>query len=143
MPAGTAADAEAVSAALYKLTRPDDSYLQGTTRYLMGWRVTSGGVAYLLWDMALVLPVHPERGPDTAATVAAYVKQGKLTPASAQALSALVAERTGATVTLGEITPPEWTALMRPDSDAAVLFPPPPAPMGAAALVSSGKRGAE
>jgi hypothetical protein len=125
MPAGTAADAEQVSAALYKLTRPDDSYLEGTTRYLMGWRVASSGLAYLLWDLSLVLPVHPERGPDTAATVAAYVAAGKLTPASAQALSALVAERTGATVTLGEITPPEWLAVMRPDADAAVLFPPP------------------
>lgn len=124
MPIPSAMLAEQVSRALYRITRPHNADASETTQYLFGWATGSDGTVYLLWDDSIVVPVNALRGTRTVATLSAFVAAGRVTAASANAVASLVQSRAGGTVTLGEITPPEWRAQMRPDSDRATLFPP-------------------
>lgn len=56
--------------------------------------------------------IHADRSSETLAALGEYVAAELVTQASADAVAALVQERAGSTVTLGEITPTEWLAVM-------------------------------
>ena len=112
MPSPDEATCELVSHAIYRLTRPAGTTPSDTTRYAFEWRQDAHGTWWMDMNPATVLPVHPERSTETAEALAMFVQAGSLLPQSAAAIAALVQERVGQTVTLGEVIPPEWAAQM-------------------------------
>jgi hypothetical protein len=112
MPTPSEAVAEDVSAAIYALTRDAAQAASSVTRYQFGWQQAGDGTWWMEWDESSALYVHPARGQDTATKLAQYVSQGLLTQASADAIVALVQANVGAFLTLGQVTPPEWAAVM-------------------------------
>jgi hypothetical protein len=123
MPADSEQTAEAVSYAVYHLTRPQATDTN-TTQYAFGWRTAVDGSVWMRWDGDTVLPVHADRGDDLASILAQFVTAGQLTQASADAVLALAEAREGSTVTLSEVTPPEWTALLLTDEQAEPMWSP-------------------
>lgn len=120
MPADSATTASAVSYAVYHLSQcPSTS--ENITDYAFPWREDTNGHWWMEWPSSMILPVHPERGPELAAVLAGFVGAGHLAQASADAILALAASREGSTVTLAEVTPPEWAAVMQ--NDTAISFP--------------------
>lgn len=111
MPIDSEATAAAVSAAIYRVTCPESS--AGTvTKYMFGWRQAADGSWWLDWDMSLPIYVRDGSPAEIAAIVAGYVEQGRLSPVSADAILATVAANVGNTITLGDVTPPEFAALL-------------------------------
>ena len=125
MPAPDEATCQLVAHAIYRLTRPADSAPSDTTRYAFEWRQDANGAWWMHMNPATVLPVHPERSTETAEALAMFVQAGSLSQASAAAIAALVQERVGQTVTLGEVIPAEWAAQMveAPDWPASSFEP--------------------
>ena len=122
MPAPDEATCQTVAHAIYRLTRPVGSMASDITRYAFGWRQATDGSWWMEWHNDMVLPVHSERGPELAQILAGFVAGGYLAQASADAVLALAASREGSTVTLAEVTPPEWAALMLDEQQAAGLW---------------------
>jgi hypothetical protein len=122
MPADTEATASAVSYSVYHLSQ-SPAMADNVTEYAFPWRQALDGSWWMQWDGSLTIPVHAERSGDLAAILAGFVAAGQLLQASADAIMALAASREGQTVTLQEITPPEWAALMLTEEDAATLWP--------------------
>lgn len=112
MPAPSEAVAEDVSAAIYALTRDAAQAASSITKYQFGWQQAGEGTWWMEWDEAAPLYVHPARGQDTINKLAQYVGQGLLTQGSADAIVALVQANVGGVLTLGQVTPPEWAAMM-------------------------------
>jgi hypothetical protein len=131
MPADSEATAEQVSAAVYHLTRGHAHGLPGdtdVTQYAFAWRTAQDGSTWMRWDGDTVLPVHPDHGDDLADLLTGFASAGQLAQASADAIIALAAERQaeeGGTVTLSEVTPPEWQTLLLTDEQAEPLWPAP------------------
>lgn len=124
MPADSKQTAAAVSAAIYRLTRPAGSEISDTTRYLFGWRVAGNGTVWMVWESSSPIPVHAGRGAEIEAVLAGFVASGHLSQQSADAVLATAGASVGNIISLAEITPPEWAALMLPDEQADALFPP-------------------
>jgi hypothetical protein len=126
MPADSEQTAAAVSGAIYHLTRnhahgdPADT---DVTQYAFGRRQAADGSWWMQWDGDMVLPIHPEHFDDLAQILAGFVAAGQLQQASADAVMSIAADRAGSTVTLAEVTPPEWSALMLTDEQAAPMWP--------------------
>jgi hypothetical protein len=112
MPAQSEEMCKQVSGLLYKLTRPEGAE-NDTTEYLFGWQQDKNGQWFMQWNENLVLPVHVARSNETLLAVSSYVEMGLVSPQSAQNLATIVQENQGGTVTLGQITPPEWLQVMR------------------------------
>jgi len=132
MPADSAATAANVSASVYHLTRGHAHGADGdtdVTQYAFAWRTAQDGSVWMWWDGDTVLPVHPDHGDDLARLLAGFVSAGRLAQASADAIIALAAERQaaegGGSVTLSEVTPPEWQQLVLTDEQAEALWPAP------------------
>lgn len=111
MPAQNEQTALAVSYAVYHLSQSPDM-VDNTTEYAFPWREDASGAWWMEWPADMVLPVHPERQSELSDTLTAFVAAGQLAQASADAVLALAASRHGQTVTLMEVTPEEWVALM-------------------------------
>lgn len=112
MPAPDEATCQMVSHAFYRLTRPAESDDSDATQFAFGWRQDAAGTWWMEMNPDTALLVHPKRSAETAETLALFVEAGQLSTTSAAAIAALVQERVGQTVTLGEVTPPEWLAQM-------------------------------
>jgi hypothetical protein len=126
MPADSEQTAAAVSGAIYHLTRDHahgDPADTDVTQYAFGRRQATDGSWWMQWDVDMVLPIHPERSDDLAQVLAGFVAAQQLTQESADAILALAASREGSTVTLAEVTPPEWAALMLTEEQAAAMWP--------------------
>ena len=74
MPAPDEATCQTVSAAIYRLTRPDGDV--GTTLYAFGWQQDANGQWWMEWPLDFPLPIHPERGTETADRLAMFVQAG-------------------------------------------------------------------
>lgn len=120
MPTDSEATCQAVSSAIYKLTRPLGS--TDGTLYAFGWRQATDGTWWMEWPNDMELPIHAERGTETLDTLATFVTADLLTQASADAVVAIVQANVDGTVTLGQVTPPEWSALMLTEEQAASLW---------------------
>ena len=123
MPAPDEATCQTVSAAIYRLTRPLGAHTSETTQFAFGWRQATDQTWWMEWPDDMPLPIHAERGTETLQTLAAFVAAGQLSQASADAAAALVQANVGSTVTLGQITPPEWAAVMLTGEDAEQIWP--------------------
>lgn len=122
MPADSDATAAAVSYAVYHLSQSPEM-TENVTQYAFGWRQAADGSWWMCWHGDMVLPVHSQRSNELAQVLAGFVAGGYLTQASADAVLALAASREGSTVTLSEVTPPEWAAMMLDETQAALLWP--------------------
>ncbi len=125
MPAGTEQTASAVSHAIYHLSQSPAMSAANTTQYAFNWRQAQDDSWWMQWDGAMVLPVHPEHSAELAQVLAGFVAAGQLAQASAAAVLAFAASREGSTVTLAEVTPPEWAAVMLTEAEAEPLWPAP------------------
>lgn len=124
MPADSEATASAVSYAVYHLSQ-SPAMAANTTQFAFGWRQAIAGTWWMEWRDDMVLPVHPERSDDLAQVLAGFVASGHLSRASADAVAALAKSKEGSTVTLAEVTPPEWAAMMLSEEQAAPMWPAP------------------
>ena len=123
MPADSEATCQAVSHAIYHLTRPSVEEPGEVTQYAIGWRQAVDGSWWMSMDLNMVLPIHPGRGTELAQVLAGFVAAGQLSQQSADAIEALAQERTDSTVLLSEVIPTEWSPLMLTDEQAAALWP--------------------
>lgn len=124
MPSNSSATCAAVSYAIYHLSQPP-GMSANVTEYAFGWRLAADGSWWMEWHEDMVIPVHPEHSDELAEILATFVTGAQLAQASADAVLALAAERSGGTVTLAEVTPPEWAALMLTEEQAASMWPVP------------------
>lgn len=122
MPADSEATASAVSYAVYHLSQ-SPAMVANTTQFAFGWRQAANGSWWMEWNGDMVLPVHPEHGNELAQVLAGFVASGHLNQTSADAVAALAESRQGSTVTLAEVTPPEWAAMMLSEEQAAPMWP--------------------
>jgi hypothetical protein len=122
MPADSSATCAAVSYAVYHLSQ-SPAMAVNVTKYAFGWRQAVNGSWWMEWYSDMVLPVHPERSNELTQVLAGFVAAGHLTQTSADAVTALAASREGSAVTLAEVTPPEWAALMLTEEQAAGMWP--------------------
>jgi hypothetical protein len=111
MPADSNVTCSAVSYAIYHLSQSVDM-AGNATEYAMGWKQDNNGAWWMEWDTEMVIPVHSKRANDLAQVLAGFVSSEHLSQQSADNIIALAASREGSTVTLLEVTPPEWVALM-------------------------------
>ena len=123
IPADSEATASAVSYAVYHLSQ-SPAMASNVTEYAFSWREAIDGSWWMCWDGDMVLPVHPERAGELAQVLAGFVAGGYLSQASADAVLDIASDREGSTVTLAEVTPPEWAALMLTEEQAAPMWPP-------------------
>jgi hypothetical protein len=110
MPAPNEATCSLVSEAIWALCRPDE--YTGDTVRLFNWSQDISGNWWMHWPLDYALYIHPERGTQTADTLTGFVQAGQLSPASAQVIAELVQANVGGYLTLGQVTPPEWLAMM-------------------------------
>lgn len=121
------ATAMAVSRAINALSIP-----VGETRstvYALGWITTPDGRVWMQWDTQWPFPVAQGHESNLADILAGFVQAGQLTSTSADQIAALIAQRLSeadggfAHVTLDEVTPPEWLAMVVSDADFAAMYP--------------------
>ena len=128
MPMPDEATAMAVSRAIQLLSVPVGE--TRSTLYALGWHTTPDGRVWMEWRTEYPFPVAPGHESNLADILAGFVQAGHLSPASAEAITALVAERLAAAdggfahVTLEEVTPPEWLAALVSDEAFAAMYPP-------------------
>ena len=121
MPSNSAATCAAVSYAIYHLSQ-SPAMSANTTEYAFGCRQAVDGSWWMEWREDMVIPVHPEHSDDLSAILAGFVAGGQLAQLSADSIMSLAAQRIGGTVTLSEVTPKEWAALMITEEQAAPLW---------------------
>lgn len=128
MPMPDEATAMAVSRAINALSMP-----LGETRstlYALRWITTPDGRVWMQWATQWPFPVAQGHESNLAGILAGFVQAGQLTSTSADQIAALIAQRLVeanggfARVTLDEVTPPEWLAMLVSDADFLVMYPP-------------------
>ena len=128
MPMPDEQTAMAVSRAIQLLSVPVGE--TRSTLYALPWQATPDERVWMQWATGLPFPVAPGHESNLADILAGFVRAGRLSPASAEAIIALVAERLAAAdggfghVTLEEVTPPEWLAALVSDEAFAAMYPP-------------------
>jgi len=113
MPAESEETCKFVSQQLYNLTRPANRDPSDVSTYLFGWQQDSNGAWWMCWDESLELPIHAARSGEMAQAIMQWVVDGRLTQQSAIAIQSTVQLNVGRSITLGQITPPEWLAVMQ------------------------------
>lgn len=122
MPAPDEDTCKAVSRAIYRLLRPAGTEGSDNTRYLFGWRQDKDGTWWMEMDQTIPIPINVARSSETRDTLAEFVSSGRLSQDSALSIIARVQAHEGDTLTLGEITPPEWLAVMKTDEQLKSQF---------------------
>lgn len=128
MPMPDEQTAMAVSRAIQLLSVPIGE--TRSTIYALGWVTTPDGRVWMEWATAHPFPVAPGHESNLADILAGFVQAGHLSPASSEAITALLEERLAgaqggfAHVILEEVTPPEWLAALVSDESFEAMCPP-------------------
>jgi hypothetical protein len=109
-PVSNEAEARAISAIIYRLTRPAGADATETTKYALGWQIDKHGACFLCIDELFELPVHKDRGGEIVAAIRVLQADNKMSEASADKIINHANENVGKTVTIAQVIPDEWLA---------------------------------